>query len=129
MYRIGLSTCGRKPVDAVSLRAMKRAGIDVIEICMEADRSVDFRRIRADADAVGIGLWSVHSHMRADFDISSLDRESNRRALRELGWLTDTVSEVGIDKLVIHPTHTPEPFDQTERREKLYHGSPSAKAE
>lgn len=121
MYKIGISTCGNKPTDLDGFRAMKSAGIDAAEICKSDYRDVDFRRIRSDADAAGIELFSVHSHTHPSFDISSLDKESNQRALREFFWLADRVSEIGIDKIVIHPTHTPEPFDQMLRGEKIKH--------
>ena len=121
MYKIGISTCGKKPVNLESFRDMKTAGIDVAEICMDDYRDVDFKRVKAAADTAGIELFSIHSHMHRDFDISSLDKESNRRALNEFCWLTDKISEIGIDKIVIHPTHTPEPFDQSERGEKIKH--------
>ncbi len=121
MYKIGISTCGNKPIDLAGFNAMKSAGIDVAEICMDDYKDVDFKRVRADADAVGIELFSIHSHMHSDFDISSLDKESNRRALEEFCWLIDEISEIGIDKIVIHPTHTPEPFDQACRGEKIKH--------
>lgn len=119
MYRIGISTCGNKPIDLQGFRSMKSAGIDAVEICRDNYRDVDFKKIKADADIVGIELYSIHSHMDSSFDISSLDKESNERALKEFFWLTDKISEIGMDKIVIHPTHTPEPFDQRQRGEKI----------
>ena len=121
MYRIGISTCGNKPTDLQGFMAMKSAGIDAAEICKSDYRDVDFKRLRSDADAAGIELFSIHSHTHPSFDISSLDNESNLRALREYFWLTDKASEIGIDKIIIHPTNTPEPFDQNTRGEKIKH--------
>ena len=121
MYKIGISTCGNKPMDLEEFRTMKSAGIDAVEICRSDYRDIDFRRIKAYADIAGIELFSIHSHMHPSFDISSLDVESNQRALKEFFWLTDKISEIGMDKIVIHPTHTPEPFDQRQRGEKIKH--------
>ena len=121
MYKIGISTCGNKPTDLDGFIAMKSAGIDAAEICKAEYKDVDFKRLRSDADAAGIELFSIHSHTHPSFDISSLDNESNRRALREYFWLTDKASEIGIDKIIIHPTNTPEPFDQNTRGEKIKH--------
>lgn len=121
MYKIGISTCGNKPTDLDGFIAMKSAGIDAAEISKSDYKDVDFKRLKLDADAAGIELFSIHSHTHPSFDISSLDNESNRRALREYFWLTDKASEIGIDKIIIHPTNTPEPFDQNMRGEKIKH--------
>lgn len=124
MYKIGISTCDNKPTTFEEFCKMKMAGLDAIEICKANYRDVDFKAIKKEADAAGISLWSIHSHMRAlnsPFDISSLDKELNQRAIQELSWLIDKISAVGIDKIVLHPTHTPEPFDQSTREEKIKH--------
>ena len=42
-------------------------------------------------------------------------------AIKEFTWLIDKISEIGMDKVVVHPTHTPEPFDQSERPGKIKH--------
>ena len=122
MYKIGISSCGNKPLDENGLREMKNAGIAAVEIGLgKTLEGVDFGQIRKAADNVGIELWSVHSHMRPDFDISSLDNASNRAAIDELSELINRASAFGLDKFVIHPTHTPEPFDQATRSEKIKH--------
>lgn len=58
MNKIGISTCGDKPTDLDSFRTIKAAGMDAVEICMNDYRYVDFKRIKADADASGIELFS-----------------------------------------------------------------------
>lgn len=121
MYKIGISTCGGKPIDLEGFRAMKASGIDAAEICLTDYRDIDFKKVRVDANAAGIELFSIHSHTHPSFDISSLDKDSNKRAVGEFCWLIDRISEIGMDKVVIHPTHTPEPFDQNERPEKIKH--------
>jgi len=122
MYKVGISSCGNKPLDESGLREIKNAGISAVEVALGTTMDgVDFGAIRTAADKVGIELWSVHSHMRPDFDISSLDNDSNRAAISELSELINRASAFGLDKFVIHPTHTPEPFDQTTRGEKIKH--------
>lgn len=123
MYKIGISTCGKKAMDLTGLKEMKAAGLDAIEVCKGSYEDFDFKALKRDADEAEIELWSIHSHMSADFDISSLDNASNERALKEFKNLIDRASEVGIDKYVIHPTHTPEPFDQSTRDEKIKHAT------
>jgi len=121
MYKIGISTCGNKAMDFEGFLAMNAAGMQATEICCSSYQDIDFKKIKADADAAGIELFSIHSHMHPSFDISSLDKSSNERAIREFSTLIDRISDIEIDKIVIHPTHTPEPFDQKERGEKIKH--------
>lgn len=119
MYKIGLSTCGDKPIDMAGLQAMRDAGIDAVELCMSDYGGVNFRRIRADADAAGMEIFSVHSPKLREYDISSTDREYNDRALKEFCRIIDEMSKIEVDKIVVHPTHTPEPFEREERGEKI----------
>jgi len=121
MYKIGISTDNKFDTDKSSLIKMKTAGIDAIELCKRSYTDFDFKSLKRSADETDIALWSIHSHMSSDFDISSLDYESNQRAIKEFKWLIDKISDVEIDKIVIHPTHTPEPFDDATRFEKIKH--------
>ena len=122
MLKIGLSSCCGFPMTVEGLSELKAAGIEAIEYCGGKDiNNFDFKNARAVCDKVGITLWSVHSHMRPDFDISSLEKECNDAAVSELSDLINRMSEVGIDKVVIHPTHTIEPFDHSTRVEKIKH--------
>ena len=122
MYKIGIAAGGpRKPVTTENFEAMKKAGMDAIELSIASYEDFDFKRAKQISEQTGIELWSIHSHMHQSFDISSLDNESNKRAIKEFTRLIDKISEIGMDKIVIHPTHTPEPFDQSERPEKIKH--------
>lgn len=121
MYKIGISTCDNKPTTFEEFCKIKKAGMDAIEICKGSYKDVDFAEIKRDAEAAGLELWSIHSHMHRSFDISSLDKECNQNAIKEFSWLIDQISQIGLDKVVIHPTHTPEPFDQSTRDEKIKH--------
>ena len=121
MYKVGISTCGGKPMDKKAFTDMKSAGIDAIEISRDDYNYVDLKQIKANADAVGIELFSIHSQKDPRLDISSLDREKNKLAVREFSLLIDRISEIGMGKIVLHPTHTPEPFNQSERGEKIKH--------
>ena len=122
MYKIGIHAGGaEKPITVENLEAMKKAGMDAIELSILSYEGFDFKKAKEIATQTGIELWSIHSHMNRSFDISSLDKESNQRAIKEFTWLIDKISDIGIDKVVIHPTHTPEPFDQSERPEKIKH--------
>lgn len=122
MYKIGIAAGGpQKPITIENFEAMKNAGMDAIEISIGSYENFDFKKAKEISNQTGIELWSIHSHMDSSFDISSLDNESNKRAIKEFTWLMDKISEIGMDKIVIHPTHTPEPFDQSERSEKIKH--------
>ena len=67
MYKIGLSTCGAKPMDEKGLLEMKSAGIDAIEVCRGDYKELDFAALRRAADSAEIDLWSIHSHMHRSF--------------------------------------------------------------
>ncbi len=122
MFKIGMSSCCGFPITEKGFSELKAAGIDAIEYCGGTDiNGFDFPNARKAADAAGIELWSIHSHMRPDFDISSLEKECNDAAIAELSELINRASAVGIDKVVVHPTHTREPFDQSTRGEKIKH--------
>lgn len=122
MYKIGIAAGGQqKPISVENFEIMKKAGMDAIEISIGSYEDFDFKKAKQISEQTGIELWSIHSHMQSTFDISSLDNESNKRAIKEFTWLIDEISQIGIDKVVIHPTHTPEPFDQKERPEKIKH--------
>ncbi len=122
MFKIGLSSCCGYEMTEAGLLELKNAGIEAIEYCGGTDiDNFDFPNARKVCDAVGMTLWSIHSHMRPDFDISSLEKESNDAAIAELSELINRASAVGIDKVVVHPTHTHEPFDQSTRGEKVKH--------
>ncbi len=122
MYKIGMSSCARFPITVESLSELKAAGISAIEYSGASNiDDFDFPNVRKVCDEVGMTLWSLHSHMRPDFDISSLEKDSNDAAIKELSELINRASAVGIDKVVVHPTHTHEPFDQSTRSEKVKH--------
>lgn len=122
MYKIGIAAGGsQEPITVENFELMKKAGMDAIEISIASYSDFDFKAAKQISKQTGIDLWSIHSHMDSSFDISSLDNESNKRAIKEFTWLIDKISEIGMDKVVIHPTHTPEPFDQSERDEKIKH--------
>lgn len=122
MYKIGIAAGNKqKPISIENFEEMKKAGMDAIEISIGSYENFDFKKAKQISEQTGIELWSIHSHMQPTFDISSLDTESNKRAIKEFTWLIDKISEIGMDKVVIHPTHTPEPFNQSERAEKLKH--------
>ena len=122
MYKIGIAAGGpAKPITVENLEAMKKAGMDAIELSIKSYEDFDFKAARKIAEQTGIELWSIHSHMHRSFDISSLDNENNKRAIKEFTWLIDKISDIGMDKIVLHPPHTPAPFDQSERPEKIKH--------
>ena len=45
MYKIGISTCGNKPLDLKGFQAMKAAGMDAAEICKADYKELDFKQV------------------------------------------------------------------------------------
>ena len=108
-------------MDEKAFHDMRSAGIEAIEISRDDYDGFDFKPVRVSADKVGIELFSVHSQKDPRLDISSLDKEMNALAIKEFSLLIDRISDIGIDKVVIHPTHSPEPIMRDVRGEKIKH--------
>lgn len=116
MYKIGLSTCGGKPVTEQAFLEMKQSGIDAVEL---KDVS-DYEKIKKIADNVGIELWSVHTPAAGDVDISSTDNDINENAIKVLSEVVNRAAAVGIKNFVVHPTSTAEHLI-VDRAEQLKH--------
>ncbi len=123
MNKIGLSTCGKMPITEQSLRERKLSGIDAIEVCYDEPHysKFDFEKLKKDADAAEITLWSIHNQWSADYSMSSFDTESNHKWIENMKDLVNRASAVGIDKFVVHPCDTPEPYDDESREERMKH--------
>ncbi len=116
MYKIGLSTCGGKPVTEQAFLEMKQSGIDAVEL----KDVMDYETVKKAADAVGIELWSVHTPAAYDIDISSTDSEINKNAIKVINEVVNKGAAVGIKNFVVHPTSTAEDLI-IDRNEMLKH--------
>ena len=120
MYRIGLSTCGAKPLDKQIFCGYKNAGISAMEISLPegAHRTVCLPEVKRLSDEYGVELWSYHLPFSpfSEIDISSLESVKRTSSVRFLQELIVGASEIGINKFVVHPSA--EPITER-RRERL----------
>lgn len=115
MYRIGLST--RTPTrDAFC--AYREAGITLAEISLPGELypTFDYRAAKAAADEYGVELWSFHLPFVFElYDISK--RELSESAVKQLSEMIARAADIGISRMVIHPSG--EPIEETERKDRM----------
>lgn len=106
MYPIGLSVGEKEMLETESLRAMKQAGIDAVELSVGFAAApygtFDFAALRKNADAAGMRVWSVHSQVCPDDSLSSYDAALNRRWIERMQDAVNRAAAAGIDKMIIH---------------------------
>ncbi|MBP3308738.1 MAG: sugar phosphate isomerase/epimerase [Clostridia bacterium] len=118
MLKIGLSTCG-KVIDEALFASYREAGIECMEIATapELYPTLDMKNIRALADRYGITLWSYHLPFMPFDRLDISRRELTDYTKKYLSELALRAGDVGIDKLVIHPSG--EPVGDAERDERM----------
>ena len=123
MLKIGLSLNGvdAKSIDRDNLIKMKADGIEAVEISLGKTLSLalDYAKLKADADAADIKLWSFHIPFMpfTEIDISSTDEELRRASIEMCLDMIRRGAQIGIDKFVIHPSG--EPIAEEDRAAKM----------
>ena len=121
MYKIGLSSCGFA-LNEENFKKLHESGIEAIEISrsLENLKMLNYREVYELAKRYGVLLWSFHLPFMpfAEIDISSCDRDVRGSTLELHKELISRVSDIGIDKFVIHPSGEPIAPDKREERIK-----------
>lgn len=123
MLKTGLSVNGvdAKSIDRDNLIKMKAAGIEAIEISLGKALSLalDYEKLKEDADAADIKLWSFHLPFMpfTEIDVSSTDDELRLASVAMCSDMIRRGAEIGIDKFVIHPSG--EPIAEEDRAAKM----------
>ncbi len=115
MYRIGLSV---KHVDRESLASYREAGIEAVEISPpgECYPDFDYRAAKDAAQKSGMELWSFHLPFVFElYDISK--RELAHDAVEKLSEMISRASDIGIERMVIHPSG--EPIEESDRYDRM----------
>lgn len=118
MYTIGLSTCG-KIISEELFQDYQRAGIGAMEISSTPENyeTMDFHKIRTLADRYGINLWSFHLPFMP-FETIDISRDDLAKdTIEYFTRLIKKVSDVGVDKFIVHPSG--EPVEEHERAHRL----------
>ena len=119
MFPVGITTGYGLPLNEQSLADMKESGMDYIELSLNREYDVSFQQIGQMTREAGIGIWSAHLPYRPvdQVDISLESPELRRHIVAHFSELIRQVSDLGVDKFVLHPsTPLPEGCDRAERK-------------
>lgn len=124
MYRIGLSTCGKK-VDEQLFADYARSGISDMELSEVSYAQFDYKNTEALAKEYGVSLWSMHLPFVpfANIEISALDKQARTSTIALLSDIIRRGADIGIDKFIIHPSG--EPIEDSIRAERMKNASES----
>ena len=115
MYRIGLSV--KTPTKELFAEC-RRVGIEVAEISLSGEQypTFDYRAAKTAAAENGIELWSFHLPFVFElYDISK--RELSKSAVGALSEMIARAADIGIKKMVIHPSG--EPIEESDRYDRM----------
>lgn len=119
MLKIGISTCGDKPINEQELTLMKESGISAIEISRYCYDGFDFETVKKNCDTVGIEIWSFHLPFAPfeEIDPSSLNDTIRENTFKLHSSLIEKASKIGVDKFILHTSA--EPIDDSNREERI----------
>lgn len=121
MYKVGISTCGNKPMTDEAFKAMADSNISAVEISLPYNKVKDFdyKNAKTLSDRYGVDIWSYHLPFLPfeEIDPSHLDKEIRSYTVKYFSELIKKGADIGIDKFVIHPSG--EPIDDSEREERM----------
>lgn len=119
MLKVGISTCGDKPITIENLSLMKESGISNIEISRYSYDNFDFSKVKNICDKVGVEIWSFHLPFAPFEDInpSSLNADKRENTFKLHTSLIKKAAKIGINKFILHASA--EPIDESQREEKL----------
>ena len=123
---VGLSTCG-KEIDRALFEAYAAAGIEMMEISTktEAYPTLPYGDMVKWAKDAGVTLWSFHLPFVPweEYNIAYLDPSLRRDNLARLGEYVKKAANMGISRVVIHPSGEPiEPSDRPRSMELAKEG-------
>lgn len=119
MFPVGITTGYGLLLNKQTLADMKKNGIDYIELSLCREYDVSFQQIGQMTHEAGIGIWSAHLPVRPkdQLDISLESPELRRHTVAHFSELIRQVSDLGVDKFVLHPsTPLPDGCDRKERK-------------
>lgn len=117
-FRFGMSTVGADLTET-HFEEYARAGVRELELSFGHGKhdAIDWQEIRRWAEIYGICLWSFHLPFAEPIDISRTDRSQREYAVAYLCEMTRKAADIGIERMVIHPSR--EPNEERERQERI----------
>lgn len=121
MYKVGISTCGDKPMTDEAFKYMADSNISAIEISLPYDKVKDFdyKNAKTLSGRYGVDIWSYHLPFLPfeEIDPSHLDKNIRDYTVKYFNELIKKGADIGIDKFVIHPSG--EPIADSQREERM----------
>ena len=123
---VGLSTCG-KEIDRALFEAYAAAGIEMMEISTNTEKYpvLPYREMGKWAKDANVTLWSFHLPFVPweGYNIANLDLSLRRGILALLGEYIKRAADLGIPRIVIHPSGEPiAPLDRPRSMELAKEG-------
>ncbi|MPY91229.1 MAG: TIM barrel protein [Luteitalea sp.] len=119
-WKVGTSVGLSDTSSAEQFLALKRAGIEAVELVLKGVDRQRARQAREWAEAAGIELWSGHVPYATDLDPSNPSEEERQEVVRQLRDLFDVYSLLGVKKLNIHASsEITRPIPILERRARI----------
>lgn len=119
MFPVGVSSGYGLQLNEQTLSDMKESGIDYIELSLGKGFEPDYAQIVSAARSAGVGIWTAHLPYRPMdlLDISLEDPRIRAQGLDFLSRLIAVIADLGINKVVLHPsTPLPECCNRAERK-------------
>ncbi len=117
MHKIGLSSCGRIPVEK-DFSDFKNSGIGAMEISVGIENcdKIDFKGLQKLSRKYEIDLWSFHLPFSPFSRLEISQGELADSTVEYFKELIQKATDIGMDKFVIHPSGEPiAPEDRSER--------------
>ena len=118
--RFGMSSCGNIDITEQEFEEYAAAGVKEMELAYFYldNKKIDWNGLRKRAESVGIGLWSYHLPFSpiGEIDIANADNAKRLQVVEALSEIVKRAGDIGIKRIVIHPSA--EPYSG-ERREDV----------
>ena len=112
MLKIGISTCGKTPDDAL-FHSFAAASVEAAELSPEQDAydDLDYQAARRAAEGAGVALWSFHLQFMPfeALDPSAPEPAKRRRTVERLAAQIERAADIGVTRHILHASAEPIP--------------------
>lgn len=116
--RFGMSSCGKIDITEQEFEEYAAAGVKEMELAYYYldSKKIDWNGLQKRAESVGIGLWSYHLPFSpiGEIDIANADDEKRLEVVKALSEIVKQAGNIGIKRIVIHPSAEPYLGEQRE---------------
>jgi len=127
MYRVGLSSSAFLQLTDDNFAAIRKSGLEAIEISLQPDmyKDINYKELKALSVRHEVELWSYHLPFLPfeTVDLSSLDKSIRDYTVSYFSEMIKKGSDIGIGKFVVHPSA--EPIPEVCREDRLLYSMES----